>query len=66
LTIRGRFIVDQDGKKTAAILDIEEYERLLEELEDLEDIRALEAAIAEGGESVPWEEVIHEIGSEGD
>ncbi len=30
-----RYIVDKDGKKTAVILPIEEYEELLEDLHDL-------------------------------
>ena len=64
MSIRERFIVDRDGKKTAVILDIEEYERLLEELEELEDIRDYDAALAEDGEKVPFEAVVQEIASE--
>lgn len=30
-----RFIVDKNGKKRAVVLDIEEYQQLLEDLEDL-------------------------------
>ena len=29
------FVVDENGKRTAVVLPIEEYERLLEDLEDL-------------------------------
>ena len=29
------FVVDESGKRTAVVLPIEEYERLLEDLEDL-------------------------------
>jgi PHD/YefM family antitoxin component YafN of YafNO toxin-antitoxin module len=29
------FVVDENGKRTAVMLPIEEYERLLEDLEDL-------------------------------
>lgn len=32
----------KNGKPSAVILDIDDYQELLEELEDLEDIRALE------------------------
>jgi hypothetical protein len=35
-----RFVVDDRGEKTAVILDITEYRRLLEEAEELEAIRA--------------------------
>jgi len=33
--IREQFIVDEDGKKTAVVLPIKDYERLLEDLHDL-------------------------------
>ena len=35
-------IIIRDGKPTAVILDIDEYEELLERLEDVEDLKALE------------------------
>lgn len=35
-------IVLQDGKPTAVILDIDEYQELLERLEDLEDLQTLQ------------------------
>ncbi|OHB69148.1 MAG: hypothetical protein A2W23_06785 [Planctomycetes bacterium RBG_16_43_13] len=35
-------IVVRNGKPSAVILDIDDYQELLEELEDLEDIRTLE------------------------
>ena len=30
-----QFVIDQDGKKVAVLIPIEEYERLLEDLHDL-------------------------------
>jgi hypothetical protein len=33
-------------------------------LEDAEDIAAFDAAMAEGGSSIPWEDVITELGWE--
>jgi prevent-host-death family protein len=35
-------IVLRDGKPAAVILDIDEYQELLERLEDVEDLRALQ------------------------
>ena len=35
-------IVYEDGKPSAVILDIDEYEELLERAEDVEDLRALQ------------------------
>ncbi len=33
--IREQFIVDQDGKKTAVVMPLRDYQRLLEDLHDL-------------------------------
>ena len=51
-----QFVVDEKGEKVAAIIPIEEYHELMEDLEDL-------AAIAErrDEETVPWEEVKKEL-----
>jgi PHD/YefM family antitoxin component YafN of YafNO toxin-antitoxin module len=32
---RGQYIVDENGKKTAVVIPMEEYRRLLEDLHDL-------------------------------
>jgi hypothetical protein len=42
-------------------LDIEAYQRLLEELEELEAIRAYDAAKASGDEVLPLEQALAEI-----
>ena len=58
---RHQFVVDDNGKKTAVILDIDEYTRLMEEAEELEAIRAYDAAKAAGDEAVPFEQAVTEI-----
>ena len=35
-----QFVVDDSGEKTAVILDIEEYEELIDEVEELDALRA--------------------------
>jgi len=55
------YIVDEQGKRTKVILDIEEYEKLLEELEELEDIRACNEVKALGEDAIPLEQAIEEI-----
>ncbi len=63
-----RYIVDEAGKRVSVVLDIEEYERILEALDDLEDLRAADEALREmergKDELVPWEQVRDKIGSE--
>jgi hypothetical protein len=56
-----RFIVDDHGEKTAVILDIAVYQRLLDEAEELEAIRAYDAARAAGDEAIPFEQAVAEI-----
>ncbi len=56
-----RYLVDEDGRKIAVVLDIETYHQLLAELEELETLRAFDEAKAEGGEAIGLEEALAEI-----
>ena len=59
------YIVNEGGERTRVILDVEEYERLLEAAEELEDIAAYDEAKAaiekEGDEAIPLEQAMREI-----
>ena len=39
-----RFVTDSNGRRTAVLLNVEEYEKLLQELEELESLTAYDAA----------------------
>jgi PHD/YefM family antitoxin component YafN of YafNO toxin-antitoxin module len=56
-----RYIVDENGQRVGVVLDIEDYQRLLEELEELEAIRAYDVAKASGDEVVPLDQALAEI-----
>jgi len=56
-----QYIVDDSGNRTAIILDIAEYEKLMEEIEELEALRAYDAAIASADEAIPFEQAVNEI-----
>ena len=60
-----RYIVDGDGKKTAVVLPVEDFERLVEHLEDLEDALALDRAAAEAQDFTSYEEIRRELKEEG-
>ncbi len=66
--MNGRYVVDENGKRVAVLLEIEEYERMIEELEELEDIlayREAEAEIERGeDEAIPLEQAMREIREE--
>ena len=56
-----RFLVNEKGRKEGVVLDIELYEKILEDLEELESIRAYDAAKASGDELIPFEKAVKEI-----
>jgi hypothetical protein len=62
--LKERYIVDGLGNRISVVLDIADYQELLEELEELECIRAYDAAKASGDQAVPFEQVIAEIESD--
>ncbi len=55
-----RVLIARRGRPIAAIVPIEDVEAL-EELEDEYDRKAVEEALAEGGEPIPWEEIEKEF-----
>ena len=60
-----RYVVDENGKRVGVLLDIKEYERMVEEIEELEDIlayREAKAALESGeDEAIPLEQAMQEI-----
>lgn len=62
-------IVDSAGRPAAAVVPLStlaELEALRARVEDLEDILAADAAMAEPGDAVPWEQVKAELQAEWD
>jgi len=63
-----RYVIDEKGRRVGVLLDVEEYERMVEELEELEDIRdvrEVREAIERGEENVvSWEQAKREIEAE--
>ena len=56
-----RYIIDDRGRKTEAVLPISLYYRLLEQAEELEDIRHFDKAMKDP-EAIPWEEAKRQLG----
>jgi hypothetical protein len=60
-----RCVTDGRGERLGVILDVRDYERLMEALEDLADLRATDEtlqAIARGEEELlPFDEAVHEM-----
>jgi len=60
-TNRDQFVIDESGKKTGVLLNIERYSELLEAQEELDSIRAFDAARASNDEAIPFAQAIKEI-----
>jgi hypothetical protein len=61
--LKGRFVVDDTGNRVAVLLDIDEYQKVLEALEELETITAYDEAKASNDEIIPFDQAIREIES---
>ena len=57
-TNREQFVVDESGKRTAVLLEINRYSELLEAQEELEAIRAFDEAKASNEEAIPFAQAI--------
>ena len=56
-----RFVVDENGARVAVVLEMREYEKILQDMEELEAMRAFDSAIADPGEAVPFSQAVREI-----
>lgn len=62
VSVRGeRIVLERHGKAVAAVISADDLE-LLEALEDRFDVEAAREALAEAGESVPWEKIKKRLG----
>lgn len=58
------FVVDESGKRTAVLLEIDRYAELIEAHEELEAIRAYDEAKVSTDEAVPFGQAVKEIQNE--
>jgi PHD/YefM family antitoxin component YafN of YafNO toxin-antitoxin module len=56
-----KFLVNDQGERVAVLLDIADYEALLEAMEELEDMEAYDRAMQEGGKPVPLAAAIADL-----
>jgi antitoxin Phd len=55
-------VLERYGRPAAVVVSVERYQELLETLEEAEDGAAFDAALAEEGDSIPWEQVRADLG----
>lgn len=61
MAAREQYVVDQNGNRTAVLLDVKYYKELLAALEEIESIRAYDEAKASDDEVIPFSQATAEI-----
>ena len=59
--VHPQYMVDENQRRTAVVLSLEEWQRIVEELEELDEIRAYDEAKSGPQESIPFEQAVREI-----
>jgi antitoxin Phd len=54
--------LERYGRKAAVLVSPERYELLMDALEEAEDVAAFDAAMAEEGPNIPWEQAKADLG----
>jgi PHD/YefM family antitoxin component YafN of YafNO toxin-antitoxin module len=54
--------LERYGRLAGVLISPERYEQLMTALEDVEDVEAFDAAMAEEGPNIPWEQVKVDLG----
>lgn len=54
--------IERRGEQAAVLVSPEHYERMMDALEEIEDIEAFDAAMAEEGPNIPWDQVKADLG----
>ena len=54
--------LERYGSPAGVLISPDRYEQLMAALEDAEDIEAFDAALAEEGPNIPWEQVKADLG----
>ena len=55
-------ILERHGHRAAVMVSPARYDELMDAMEELEDMAAVDAALAEGGDPIPWEQVMKDLG----
>ena len=56
--MKTQFITDSEGNKTAVLVPIKEYEKMLEEIEELEDIKLYDEVKSRNEPRIPFDEYL--------
>jgi antitoxin Phd len=55
-------VLERYGRPAAVLVSLDRYQQLMEALEESEDTASFDAAMAEEGDNIPWEQVKADLG----
>ena len=55
-------VLERYGRPAAVLVSMQRYQELLDVFEEAEDVVAFDAAMAEEGDNIPWEQVKAALG----
>ncbi|WP_309130785.1 type II toxin-antitoxin system Phd/YefM family antitoxin [Brevibacterium sp.] len=55
-------VIERRGERQAVVLSASEYDRLVSAAEETDDVAAFDAAMAEEGPNIPWDQVKEDLG----
>ena len=55
-------VLERYGRPAAVLVSVQRYEDLLDAFEEAADVAAFDAAMAEEGDNIPWEQVKADLG----
>ncbi len=61
ISAKEQFVVDEQGNRTAVLIDVKRYGEFLEALEELDSIRAFDRAKSAPDEAIPFSQAVKEI-----
>ncbi len=61
ISTKEQFVLDENGNRTAVLVDVKRYGEFLEALEELDSIRAFDEAKSSGDEPIPFLQAVEEI-----
>ena len=59
-----RYLTNEQGQRTAVVIDLETWNQIIEALEDIKDAEELRLARDEDDEVAPWPQVVEEYQAE--
>lgn len=61
VSFQPEFVLDENQNRTAVLLPLSDWDRIVSELEELDEIRAYDATLTQGGEQLPFEQAVQGI-----